>query len=112
MSTPVDKIGVKILAKIAVNCIFPRKTVRGRLQFSEKSDIMEWNLAARPVPRSDARMCFARLTPHGYTGGTAMAGKIAILDGYSLLYRAYHALSTPMTALPMLIVSSGENVLS
>ena len=27
-----------------------------------------------------------------------MAAKIAILDGYSLLYRAYHALSTPMTA--------------
>ena len=27
-----------------------------------------------------------------------MAGKIVILDGYSLMYRAFHALQTPMTA--------------
>ena len=27
-----------------------------------------------------------------------MAQKIALLDGYSLMYRAYHALQTPMTA--------------
>ena len=27
-----------------------------------------------------------------------MAGKIVLLDGYSLMYRAFHALQTPMSA--------------
>ena len=27
-----------------------------------------------------------------------MTGKIVLLDGYSLMYRAFHALQTPMTA--------------
>ncbi len=27
-----------------------------------------------------------------------MAGKIVLLDGYSLMYRAFHALQTPMNA--------------
>ena len=27
-----------------------------------------------------------------------MAGKIVLLDGYSLMYRAFHALQSPMSA--------------